>query len=91
MADIFIAYSSKNETVAKKLHDCLLHQWNVVYDYYTVGDFTEFIENEIKVSKCLIAIFSEQSKESQIFRNELLFRDDIIFISIIKGYYFYII
>lgn len=76
MADIFIAYSSKNETIAKKLHDCLEHQWNVVYDYYSVGDFTEFIENEIKISKCLIAVFSEQSKESQIFRNELLFAQD---------------
>ncbi|MET2744024.1 hypothetical protein ABXT13_13550, partial [Staphylococcus caprae] len=52
------------------------YQWNVVYDYYTVGDFTEFIENEIKISKCLIAIFSEQSKESLIFRNELLFAQD---------------
>lgn len=76
MADIFIAYSSKNETIAKKLHDCLEHQWNVVYDCYTVGDFTEFIENEIKISKCLIAIFSEQSKENQFFRNELLFAQD---------------
>lgn len=71
MADIFIAYSSKNEAITKKLHDCLEHQWDVVYDYYTVGDFTKFIEKEIKNSKCLIAIFSEYSKESPIFRDEL--------------------
>lgn len=76
MADIFIAYSSKDETIAKKLHDCLEHQWDVIYDFYTVGNFTEFIEKEIKGSKCLIAIFSEQSKESPIFRNELLFAQD---------------
>lgn len=76
MADIFIAYSSKNESIAKKLHDCLAHQWDVFYDYYTVGDFTKFIEKEIKISKCLIAIFSEQSKESPIFRHELSLAQD---------------
>lgn len=77
MADIFIAYSSKNESIAKKLHDCLLHQWEVVYDYYTVGDFTKFIEKEIKISKCLIAIFSKQSKVSPIFRDELSLAQDL--------------
>jgi queuine/archaeosine tRNA-ribosyltransferase len=76
VADIFIAYSSKNETIAKKLHDCLKHQWDIVYDYYTVGDFADYIEKEINISKCLIAIFSENSKESIFFRDELSLAQD---------------
>jgi hypothetical protein len=71
VSDIFIAYSSKNETQVEQLYDCLKEQWNVIYDYFTVGDFNAFIEENIENSKCLLAVFSSSSRESDYFKDEL--------------------
>ena len=71
MADIFIAYSSQNSSIVEKLYTELSSQWDVIYDYLAVDDFSDYIERKIADVKCVVPIFSAESRESDYFIDEI--------------------
>jgi hypothetical protein len=68
MSDIFISYSSKDrpwvEGFAKTLES---HGWSVWWDRNipTGGSFNAVIRQELRIAKCAIIVWSEQSVESE--------------------------
>jgi hypothetical protein len=71
MADICLAYSRKNEDSAQRLVQHLSILWDVWWDDKIIGKFPTAIELEIPKSKCLVTIWSEQSRANVNVRDEI--------------------
>jgi len=71
MADIFIAYSSRDRDLVSRLVELLSPQWSVWWDDKIIGDFSKVIETEMGMAKCLLPIWSSSSRESANVRDEL--------------------
>ena len=71
MADICVAYSRKNKFSAQKLVEYLSTLWDVWWDDKIIGKFSTAIESEIPNSKCLITIWSKESRDNGNVRDEI--------------------
>jgi queuine/archaeosine tRNA-ribosyltransferase len=71
MADICIIYASEDRDVARKLYELLSQQWDTWWDEKIVGDFAKVIEAEIPKSRCIVPLFSTNSREKGTVTDEL--------------------
>jgi len=73
MSDIFISYKREEQPTAKRLAIALeRHGWSVWWDpHLRVGEhFDDVIEEALRVSKCVIVMWSKQSVNSRYVRDE---------------------
>ena len=71
MADIYIAYAREDHPVAEKLYKLLSQQWETWWDDHIIGRFAKEIESQIPRAACMIALFSNFSREKDTFTEEL--------------------
>lgn len=71
MADICIIYAREDHEKAEKLHELLSQQWTTWWDEDIVGDFAEEIEAEIPKARCIIPLFTVNSRKKGTVTDEL--------------------
>lgn len=71
MADICIFYARENRELVSGLAAALSTRWDVWWDDKIVGRYPEVIEREIRSAKCAIPIWSPESYDNAMVRDEL--------------------
>lgn len=71
MSDICVVYSRKNESSAEQLVAQLSKLWSVWWDEKIVGEFPTVIEDVIPKAKCIVPIWSADSRDNRNVLDEL--------------------
>lgn len=71
MADIYIIYACEDSAIAKNLHELLEERWDTWWDEDIVREWHKEIEAEILKAKCIVPLFSKNSREKATIIDEL--------------------
>ena len=71
MADIYVVYGHPDRDAACRLVDGLASRWSVWWDEDLVGRFPEEIEKELRSARCVVPLFSEDSRTRDMVLDEL--------------------
>lgn len=69
--DIYIAYASEDRDIVNKLYGILSKQWDTYWDDLMAGEVQDNVEEEIAKAKCVVAVFSANSRKKPTVISEL--------------------
>ncbi len=71
MSDIYIIYAREDRLIAKEIYGLLSEPWDTWWDDYIVGPYNPTIEEEIQKTSCVVALFTEISRDKDTVLAEL--------------------